>query len=99
MPTPPSTNLQARKRLFGRGPRRIGDFSMIQPQRAKVSSAALRTIDEGAKELKRRVGNEWQSEAYTYAEVIGEVGFVVNLTAETVAMSEFQAQIKEPDGS
>jgi hypothetical protein len=87
-----------RKRLFGRPAKRVGDFSMIQPQRAKVSSAALRTIDEGAKELKRRVGDEWQPEAYTYAETIGEVGYVTSLTAETVAQAEFPVQVRGPDG-
>ena len=73
-----------RKRLFGRDARQVGAFAMIQPSRAKVSSAALRKVEDGALKV-QPLGNRWAAEAYQYADEIGEVGFVMNLSANMAA--------------
>jgi hypothetical protein len=65
-------------------------FAMILPQRylAKVSSAALATISDFAPTTRK--GHEWQRDAFTYNELIGEVGYLHNLTANLVSSCELR---------
>jgi hypothetical protein len=87
---------EARRRLFGREARQIGSFSMIQPHKAKASSAALRKVADGVP--RRNVSDlAWMSDAYDAADQIGEVGFVMNLTANTGAKVDLVAEVYNPD--
>lgn len=63
---------------------------MILPQRylAKVSTAALSTVGDFSPA--NRKGHEWQRDAFTYNELIGEVGYLHNLTANLVAMCDLR---------
>lgn len=67
-----------RRGLFNVKPRTVGSFAQIQPQKAKVSTAPLTKLSD---KVKARRDDGWIADAYTYADEIGEVGFVVNLTA------------------
>lgn len=73
-------NNAQRRRLFGRTARQVGSFAMIQPNRMKVSSSALKKVSEvnGS-----RRPEAWIEAAFDYADQIGEVGFVMNLLANT----------------
>ena len=53
-----------------------------------MSSAALQTVGE----IQRAPSNDdaWQRDGYTYNELVGEVGFVNNLTANTVAAADLR---------
>jgi hypothetical protein len=69
---------------------------MTQPKRtAKVSSAALRQMgDEDAviKHKRRqmsKIDRSWQRKAFDYAEEVGELGAILNLQANTVALCAF----------
>jgi hypothetical protein len=59
-------------------------FAMMLPQRylAKVSSAALSKIEDFIPNTRK--GHEWQRDAFTYNELIGEVGYLHNLTANAI---------------
>jgi hypothetical protein len=63
---------------------------MLLPQRylAKVSSAALRSVKDY--DPANRKGHEWQRDAYTYNELVGEIGYLHNLTANAVAAAELR---------
>lgn len=69
--------------------RRLTGFAMNRPQAsAHVTTAALTKVGEirapyGAVEA-------WQRDAYGYYEVIGEVGYAISLTANTVAACEIR---------
>ena len=65
-------------------------FAMMLPQRylAKVSSAALRSVKDY--DPASRKGHEWQRDAFTYNELIGEVGYLHNLTANAVAAADLR---------
>lgn len=84
-------NNQARRRLFGREARQVGSFAMIQPSRAKVTSAALKKIADGGMK-QQPLASRWAADAYDYADQIGEVGFVMNLSANMGAQCNLQAQ-------
>jgi hypothetical protein len=73
------------------------DFAMLLPQRylARVSSAAVRTVGEF--NPPSRKGHEWQRDAFTYNEVIGEVGYLHNLTANLVSSCELRLIEVTPD--
>ena len=77
-----------RTRLFGRQARQVGSFAMIQPNRVKVSSSALKKVGERdwhKQEL-------WAAAAYDFADQIGEVGFVLNMQANAGARSDLIVQ-------
>jgi hypothetical protein len=73
---------------------------MIPPHQAiaSVSSASLRRARDWA--VPNRKGNEWQRDAYAYNEMIGEVGFLHNLTANLVSTCELRVVEQEwtPEG-
>lgn len=81
--------------------RNTQSFAMLLPQRylAKVSSAGLRKIADF--DPAGRKGHEWQRDAYTYNELIGEIGYLHNLTANLVSSCELRVvEIKDdPDGA
>jgi hypothetical protein len=91
-PEPPPSR---RERLFNRSTSRSGSFAMVQPTRQTidVSSAALHTIGEArTKNRKHRriqADTSWQVEAFDSVEKVGELGYVMNLKANTVAMCDF----------
>jgi len=68
---------------------------MVQPTRntIDVSSAALHTIGEARVKARkhRRIQADtgWQTEAHDAVEKVGELGYVMNLKANTVAMCDF----------
>lgn len=100
-----ATKQEARSRLFRREPSRRGSFAMTQPHRAKayVSSSALRKIKERPLATTASQDQAWQAEAYSYADEIGEVGYVLNLKANMVAAAslvvvEDQA-VEQEDGN
>jgi hypothetical protein len=87
---------EKRNRLFNRKASRTGDFAMVQPERsATVTSAALRQISDETREIRRRRRNiassdrTWQQEAYDYAKKVGELGYLLNLQANVVALCMF----------
>jgi hypothetical protein len=84
-----------RRKLFSREPVRHGSFAMIQPSRAKISTAALHTVSDGVKA--RNMLDGWAQEAYTYADEIGEVGFVANLSANSGAQCLLPVQQYDPE--
>lgn len=65
-------------------------FSMIPPhqQIARVSSGGLRRAKDWS--IPSRKGNEWQRDAFSYNELIGEVGYLHNLTANLVSTCELR---------
>ena len=81
---PRSERLRRRPRtsMSARGGR---TFQMMHPDRSASahSSAVVRLKDWKVPDT--GIGEAWQREAYGYADVIGELGYVVNLTANTVA--------------
>jgi hypothetical protein len=87
---------EKRNRLFSFRQKRVGDFAMVQPDRsASVTSAALRTVGDETRDLRRRRRNvaqadrTWQAETYDYARKIGELGYLLNLQANTVALCDW----------
>lgn len=80
--------------------RNTQSFAMLLPQRylAKVSSAGLRKIADF--DPAGRKGHEWQRDAFTYNELIGEVGYLHNLTANLVSSCELRVVeiVPDPDG-
>jgi len=77
---------------------RDSQFAIKRPQRtsARVSSAALQTVGE----IVRASSNDdaWQADGFTYNELVGEVGFVNNLTANTVAAADLRIVRRDDDG-
>lgn len=89
----PPTPAVARKRLFAREPKRIGNFAMVQPQLAgKISSSALKKVkDSPAPTGKKQVDQQWQTRAYDLASSeggVGEIGYVFNLGANTGSLAQ-----------
>ena len=74
-------------RLFARETKRHGDFAMVMPK----STAGLKQIKEGFEPRNLRDG--WARDAYVFADEIGEVGFVMNLQANTGAQCALQPQM------
>lgn len=69
---------------------------MIQPQRsAKVTSAALRKVEEGG--LDRSRDKNWQSQAYQLVDQIGELGYLLNLKASVLSGGNLQPQKFNPE--
>ena len=68
------------------------------PAIGSVSSASLRRVKEWI--VPARKGNEWQRDAFAYNEMIGEVGYLHNLTANLVSTCELRVVEEEwtPDG-
>ena len=92
------TTQQRRRKLFAREARQVGSFAMIQPNRAKINTPAnLKTVSEGGGQRVARVAETWADDAYYYADSIGEVGFVINLTANTGARCELRVQKWNPE--
>ena len=60
-------------------------FAMPSPYKslASVSSASLSRVQDW--KIPSRKGNEWQRDAFSYNELIGEVGYLHNLTANLVS--------------
>ena len=86
-----------RARLDTRG---AASFAMPSPFPAisSVSSAALSSVRDWTPPVRR--GNEWQRDAFSYNELIGEVGYLHNLTANLVAACDLRV-VEEgwgPDG-
>lgn len=73
-------------RLFARETKRHGDFAMVMPR----ATAGLKQIKEGFEPRNLRDG--WARDAYVFADEIGEVGFVMNLQANTGAQCALQPQ-------
>lgn len=73
-------------RLFARETKRHGDFAMAMPK----SSAGLKQLKEGFEPRNLRDG--WARDAYVFSDEIGEVGFVMNLQANTGAQCRLQPQ-------
>jgi hypothetical protein len=59
-----------------------------QPNIASVSSAALSRID--AWTVPARKGHEWQRDAFSFNELIGEIGYLNNLVANLVSTCELR---------
>jgi hypothetical protein len=59
-----------------------------QPNLAAVSSAALARID--AWTVPARRGHEWQRDAFSFNELIGEIGYLNNLVANLVSTCELR---------
>ena len=94
-PSPPGT-AEKRARLFQRKPSKHASFAVVQPQiNSKVTSAALRQVatdDRQIRSRRRRIAQQdrsWQTEAFDYAEKIGELGYLLNLQANVVALCDF----------
>lgn len=88
-----------RRRFFNREPRNIGNFAMVQPHKALARSPALRSvIDESAEKRTKSRDIGWQIEAYEMAREVGEAGYVMNLTANTVALCDFAPRLRTPEG-
>jgi len=69
--------------------RRLAGFAMARPQAsAYATTAALTKIGD----IKAPYGTveAWQRDAYGYYEVIGEVGYIIGMTANTVAACEIR---------
>lgn len=66
------------KALANLTPRQHGSFAQIQPQKATAAKMPLAQLSD---KVKPRPLDSWIADAYTYADEIGEVGFVVNLQA------------------
>lgn len=77
---------------------RDSQFAIKRPRRtsASVSSAALQKVGDIERSPSKDDG--WQSDAYTYNELVGEVGFVNNLTANTIAASDLRIVRRDEDG-
>jgi hypothetical protein len=102
-PPPPGVE-KKRKKLFSRGPSQVGDFAMLQPQRdAKVSSSALRQVGDEGRDIRRRRRNiaqsdrSWQIEAYDFAKKIGELGYLLALQSNVVALCGFPVRRWDED--
>jgi hypothetical protein len=94
-PPAPGMN-EKRTKLFSRSPKQHASFAMVQPKvNASVTSAALRQVGEDtrdAKRRRRRVAQQdrtWQQQAYDYALKVGELGYLLNLQANIVALCDF----------
>lgn len=64
--------------LANLSPKQHGSFAQIQPQKATTAAQPLAKLSD---KVKPRLADSWIADAYTYADEIGEVGFVVNLQA------------------
>lgn len=88
--------VRARKALFARHTSRVGSYAMLQPTKAiaKVSSAALRTVQDAKDNQKGKVrrDRERQAKAYEFIELVSELGFIVNLKANLVARCDLVLQ-------
>lgn len=77
----------------------------IEPvdREASVSSAALRQVGDEDRNVRRKrrdlaqADRTWQAEAYDYARKIGELGYLLNLQANTVALCDFPLRRWEED--
>ncbi len=66
---------------------------MVNPHRAIAASPALKKVaDLGPQEAhqRRNLDLEWQTECYQLSRDVGEAGYVMHLTANTLAMCSFQ---------
>lgn len=72
-----------RKALMQREKARAGSFAMVQPQRARVTSAAMQHV--GQTQARRQQDKPWQSRAYELVDGIGELGYLLNTKANMVA--------------
>lgn len=61
---------------------------MIQPQRAMAKSPALHKVED-TKQRRRSADIGWQTDAYELAREVGEAGYVMHLTANTLSMCDF----------
>jgi len=73
--------------LFDHKPEMVGGFAMIQPQLTQIFQAPMRTVGDGV-DRGSIADDAWQAEAYRLARVLGEVGYVQNLSANTLAQGE-----------
>jgi hypothetical protein len=66
------------------------EFAMIAPQSnlASVSSAALARIESW--NVPPRKGHEWQRDAFSFNELIGEIGYLNNLVANLVSTCDLR---------
>lgn len=81
-----------RDRYVSRSP---AQFAMPSPHAAlsSISSASLRRVKDWI--VPGRKGNEWQRDAFAYNEMIGEVGYLHNLTANLVSTCELRVVEEE----
>jgi hypothetical protein len=73
---------------------RLADFAMTHPKgSAYVTTSALRKIND----IKAPLGvpEAWQRDAFGYYEIIGEVAYVIGLTANTVAACQIRPVVKD----
>lgn len=69
-------------------------FALTRPRRELIKSAAsLTKIGEFTPTPASK--DRWQVDAYSFAETIGEVGYVVHLTANTVAKCRLRPLVRE----
>lgn len=72
-------------------------MQLPQSTLASVSSASLRRVKDWV--LPTRKGNEWQRDAFAYNEMIGEIGYLHNLTANLVSTCELRVIEEAWDGT
>ena len=68
---------------------------MVNPHRAIAASPALKHVaDIGPQQPgeRRNLDLEWQIECYRLSRDVGEAGYVMHLTANTLSMCSFKAQ-------
>ncbi len=96
----PTNRDERRSKLFRRPKSEGAGFAMIQPHRAQVKSPATKTVATIKSEGSHRRSPDlvWQSEAYDLAEAVGEAGYVMNLTANTVSMCDFLPRVSTDEG-
>lgn len=79
----------SKSKLFGRG---TAELAMKVPQRTpKVTSSALRKIGDDDRSSRRRrrmarLDRTWQTRCLDYSEEVGELGALINMQADTVAL-------------
>jgi len=93
---------QKRRNLFGLTRKRVAgstSMAMVQPQKGIAKTSAASQIKEGAHRRDRQSPDRaWQREAYELAVDVGEAGYVLSLTANTVAGGELVPMIKTGPG-
>lgn len=67
------------------------------PRLAKIASGALRKVAEFIPGSKK--GHAWQADAFTYNELVAEIGALHSLTAETVSACDLRVVTMEPGDS
>jgi len=88
----------SRVRLFSRPEKRVGNFAMIIPVKARASTAALQKVADRPRTAQLRPDLEWQRLSYDMVELVAEVGFVTHLKANVGAMCPLVPQEMNAEG-